>query len=286
VLDKRRIRAAFGRAAPGFEKADFLHRDIRDRLLNRLHLVQIQPERILDLGAGGGAAAARLAASYPGSTALALDSCRQMLASRAFEGTATSAAAICADAARLPLADASIDLIFSNLLLHHCPDLDAVLSEMRRVLRFPGLLIFSSFGPDTLIELRKAWAAADDHSHVSVFMDMHDMGDALIRAGFAEPVLDVEQLTVTYENLARFMQDLRSVGSINATDNRNPGLTSTGRWQRMVDAYETFRNSEGRLPATLEIVFAVAWSADPGSGARIRDGAIEIPLDTLKPRGP
>jgi malonyl-CoA O-methyltransferase len=283
MLDKRRIRAAFGRAAPGFEKADFLHRDIRDRLLNRLHLVQIQPERILDLGAGGGAAAARLAAIYPGSTALALDSCRQMLASRAFEGTA---AAVCADAARLPLADASIDLIFSNLLLHHCPDLDAVLSEMRRVLRFPGLLIFSSFGPDTLIELRKAWAAADDCSHVSIFMDMHDIGDALINAGFAEPVLDVEQLTVTYENLPRFMRDLRSVGSINATDNRNPGLTSTGRWQRMVDAYETFRNSEGRLPATLEIVFAVAWSGNPGNGAGIRDGAIEISIDTLKVRNP
>lgn len=278
MLDQRRIRAAFDRAANGFETADFLHRDIRDRLLNRLRLVQIQPKRILDLGAGAGAAATWLAAHYPGSHVMALDASRQMLLSGGLKPGVQPVAAVCADAARLPVLDASIDLIFSNLMLQHCADPGAVLTEARRILRFPGLMIFSTLGPDSLIELRRAWAAADRRSHVSLFIDMHDLGDALVHAGFAEPVLDVETLTVTYENVPRLMADLRGVGAINATDNRNPGLTGRRNWQRMLDAYEEFRNREDRLPATIEIVFALAWCGEP----RARDGIIEVPIETLR----
>jgi malonyl-CoA O-methyltransferase len=284
VLDKRRIRTAFERAAPGFDDADFLHSDLRGRLLNRLGIAQIEPEFILDLGAGTGAASAGLAAHYPDARIIAVDFAAQMLAAGRHDNqTGYPVDALCADGARLPIADASIDLIFSNLMLHHCPDPVAVLTEARRVLRFPGLLIFTTFGPDSLIELRSAWAGADDRSHVFEFTDMHHIGDALIRSGFAEPVLDVETLTITYEHFPRLMADLRGVGSINATDNRNPGLTGKKNWQRMSDAYEQYRDAEGRLPVTLEIVYGLGWCGQPEPRRTLSDGGIEIPIENLHP---
>jgi malonyl-CoA O-methyltransferase len=169
-------------------------------------------------------------------------------------------------------------------MLQYCPDPSAVFEEARRALRFPGVLIFSTLGPDSLIELRAAWAKADEHSHVTEFLDMHHVGDALVHAGFAEPVLDVEKITITYEQLPRLMADLRGVGSINATTHRNRGLTGRRAWQRMNDTYETFRNAEARLPLTLEIVFGLAWRGPPASGRRTPDGDVEIPVDRIFPR--
>ena len=285
MLDKRRIRTAFERAASGFDDADFLHRDIRDRLLNRLGIVRIDPKRILDLGAGTGSAAVALATTYPGSRIIALDFAEAMLA---VGGHARQEdypiAAVCADSANLPIDDDSIDLIFSNLMLHHCPDPGAVLSEARRVLHFPGLLTFTKFGPDSLIELRQAFTEADDYSHVSGFIDMHHIGDALVQAGFVEPVVDVETLTVTYDDLPRLLADLKAAGSINATERRNPGLTGRRGWQRMCNAYEKFRDAKGQLPVTLEIIYGLAWCGRAETGIKTLDGTIEIPVEQLKPR--
>ena len=282
MLDTRRIRSAFERAAPGFDDADFINCDIRDRLLSRLEVVGLDPQQALDLGAGTGAAASSLKARFPGCGIFAVDFSINML--KAGARNEKDFVPVCADATRLPFATESVDLVFSNLLLQLCPEAGAVLVEARRVLRFPGLLAFSTLGPDSLIELRKAWASADGYSHVAEFPDMHIIGDALLRAGFAEPVLDVEKVTVTYEDLSRLMSDLRNIGSTNATPHRNPGLTGRRSWERLVAAYEAFRNEEGRLPVTLELVFGLAWCGQPAKGVSPRNGTVEIPVDRLARR--
>jgi malonyl-CoA O-methyltransferase len=288
-LDLCRIRCAFDRAASGFDRADFLHGEIRERLLSRLPIVKIEPDWIMDLGAGTGGAAVSLAQAFPASRVVALDFSKAMLAEvncRLAQRTSLSdasssepVAAVCADARNLPISDQSIDLIFSNLLLQHCPDPISVITEARRILRFPGLFTFTTLGRDSLRELRDAWATADCFSHIAPCMDMHDLGDALIQAGFAEPVMYTETLTITYQSLARAIADLRGVGSINATTGRNRGLTGRQTWQRLTVGYEQYRNADGKLPVTLEIIYGLAWSGQPGSGTRLSDGEFEFPID-------
>jgi malonyl-CoA O-methyltransferase len=183
-----------------------------------------------------------------------------------------------ADAQRLPLADASVDLIVSNLLLHWC-DPDAVLSEFRRVLAPQGLLCFSTFGPDTLRELRGAWAEADASSHVHAFLDMHDVGDAVVRAGLTSPVLDVERFTLEYRDFRAVAADLRATGARNAMVARRKGLSSPRKFAAMQAAYERFRR-DGRLPATHEGVFAHAWA--PAAKRQGRSDAAAVPLEEMK----
>jgi malonyl-CoA O-methyltransferase len=173
-------------------------------------------------------------------------------------------ARVCADAAQLPFADGSVDLILSNLMLQWC-DPDRVFAEFRRVLCPQGLLCFTTLGPDTLCELRSAWATVDSHTHVNQFIDMHDIGDALVRAGFASPVLDVERYTLTYLDVQKVAADLKDTGAHNSTAGRPRGLTGRGRFAALQAAYEAFRR-DGRLPATYEVVFAHAWT--PAGPAR------------------
>jgi len=291
-VNQNRIRRAFDRAATGFEHADFLHREIRDRLLSRLPIVNIEPDRILDLGAGTGGAATCLLRTFPASQLIALDFSAAMLAQAnsmrppraapSDDSLTEPIAAICADAHRLPITDQSIDLIFSNLLLQHCPDPLTILKEARRVLRFPGLFTFTTLGPQSLHELGEAWAGADTFTHIAPVLNMHDLGDALIQAGFSEPVMYTERLTITYQSLARAITDLRGVGSINATIDRNRGLTGRQTWQRLTDGYEQCRNADGKLPVTLEIIYGLAWSGQSASGLRLSDGEFEIPVDELR----
>ncbi|MGH8258262.1 MAG: methyltransferase domain-containing protein, partial [Steroidobacteraceae bacterium] len=154
----------------------------------------------------------------------------------------------------------------SNLLLQWCDGLDAALAEIRRVLKPGGFLTFSTLGPDTLGELREAWAAADASSHVNGFIDMHDIGDALARAGFAEPVLDVERLTLSYPDVGALTRDLKAIGAHNVTSARRRGLTGRVKWRAMTDAYEAFRR-DGRLPATYEVIYGAAWGRDSRADA-------------------
>jgi malonyl-CoA O-methyltransferase len=285
VLNTQRIRNAFERAAPGFDGTDFLHREIRGRLLDRLRMVDVHPEWVLDLGAGTCSGVIGLANEFPDGHIIALDFAAPMLMAgkHKMQGN-PNVSQLCADAAALPLGNQSIDMIFSNLVLHHCPNPGAALAEARRALRFPGLLTFTMLGQDSFIELRNAWAAVDNFSHIAHFMDMHHVGDALIQAGFAEPVVDVELLTVTYDALPKLMADLRGVGSINATDNRNPNLTGRRSWRRLTDAYEQYRNENNKLPVTFEIIYGLAWCGESRSGVRAPDGAVEFPIDELKLR--
>jgi malonyl-CoA O-methyltransferase len=184
----------------------------------------------------------------------------------------------------LPLAAASCDLIFSNLALPWALDLDRVFAEFRRVLKPGGALLFSTLGPDTLRELRRSWVAADGYNHVNGFLDMHDVGDALLRARLAEPVMDVERLTLTYPDVDQLLRDLKALGAGNVTAGRARGLTGKGCWRAMRAAYEQYRRADGLLPATCEVVYGHGWGPLPGQGRSRADGPAVFPLSQLRRR--
>ncbi len=259
-LDKRRVRAAFSRAAPTYDAVAVLQRELATRMVERLELFRIAPNRILDLGAGTGFATAALRQHYPDATLLAVDFAQPMLQHlrRQWSADGPAALPICADMDQLPLADGSIDLIFSNATLQWSNDLSATLRELRRVIAPGGLLLFTSFGPDTLHELRNAWATVDHYRHTNPFLDLHDVGDALLHSGFADPVLDIDRITLTYARVRDLMRDLKQLGAHQVASGRSPALTGKGRLAALERAYEPYRHA-GVLPASYEIVHAHAW---------------------------
>lgn len=279
LIDGGRVRRSFGRAARDYDAAAVLQSRVRTELLDRLEVVRLEPGVVLDLGAGTGHAALALKRRYRAAQVVALDLAPGMLQEAGRRQTLLRRfRRVCADAAALPLGTASVDLVFSNLMLQWCNDPDAVFGECRRVLKPGGLLTFSTFGPDTLVELRRAWAAADDgHTHVNRFIDMHDLGDALVRSGLAEPVLDVERYTLTYATARDLMRDLKAIGAHNATAGRPRGLTGKGAFRRMAAEYEGHRR-EDRLPATYEVVFGQAWAPVSPSRTRGAPGEVTVPI--------
>jgi len=286
LIDGGRVRHAFDRAASGYDEAAVLQARVRAELLERLDVVRLEPATVLDLGAGTGHASLALRRRYRRSQVVALDLSPGMLTeARRRQTLLWRFRRVCADAAALPLQASSVDLVFSNLMLQWCNEPDAVLRECRRVLRPGGLLTFTTFGPDTLVELRRAWAAADRHTHVNRFIDMHDLGDALVRAGLAEPVMDVERFTLTYATARDLMRDLKAIGAHNANAGRPRGLTGKGALQRMAAAYDALRQ-DGRLPATYEVVYGQAWCPAGSPGGRRSPEAVSIPIARIGRRRP
>lgn len=268
-LDTRVVRTAFERAAPRYDQYAILQREVADRLIEHLDPIRLSPRLMVDVGAGTGGVTRLLAKHFRGARVVAVDFAAAMLkeAKRKVPRLFSRQNFVCGDAEHLPLLPASIDAVVSNLALPWCNELDQVLLEFRRVLVPGGLLMFSTLGPDTLKELRVSWAAADAYSHVHGFFDMHDVGDALVRAGFLDVVVDVERFTMTYADVYALGRDLKASGGHNATIGRCRALTGRGRWQEMQEAYETFR-ADGSLPASYEVVFAHAWQAS-GSGVEV-----------------
>jgi malonyl-CoA O-methyltransferase len=279
------VRAAFDRASAGYDQAAALQARVREELAERLALFKLSPRVALDLGTGTGGGAQALARAYRRASVLALDNSAGMLReARRRSGFFRRFTRILADAGALPLASASVDLVFSNLMLQWCNDLAGPLAEVHRVLAPGGLFAFSTFGPDTLKELRAAWARVDEDSHVNRFLDMHDVGDALTRAGFAEPVLDVERVVLTYPDTTALMRDLKAIGAHNATSARPRGLTGRTRMENMRAAYEPFRRA-GRVPASFEIIYACAWgNAAQRTLASASAGEARIPVDSIRRR--
>lgn len=258
-LDPNRIRHNFGRAAPRYERHDALHRAVQDELQGRLDFYLETPQRVLDIGSGTGRASAALKNRWPSAQVIAIDLAVPMLQqARRHSRWRRRFARVAANGAQLPLASKSIDVIHSNLCLHWCDDLQPMLREWVRVLRSGGYLALSTFGPDTLHELRSAWAQVDDQPHVSRFLDMHDLGDAIFAAGFKEPVLDVSRYTLTYDQPIDVLRELQGLGATNADQQRWRALTGKSRLQRMLQHYETLR-CDGRIPATCEVVTVHAW---------------------------
>ncbi|NCT66444.1 MAG: malonyl-ACP O-methyltransferase BioC [Rhodanobacteraceae bacterium] len=272
-LDQAHVRRAFARAAASYEAHAVLQNEVATRLRERLdESPEFAPQRILDVGCGPGGASAALHARYPDAEFVALDLAPAMLGvARTHLGAA--AGYVCADAQALPLADASVDLVHSNLCLQWCDDPGLALAEFHRVLRPGGLLLFSTFGPDTLKELRAAFAAVDATPHVSRFVDMHDIGDALLATGFRDPVLERDDFVLTYTDVRTLMHDLRAIGATNADSARQRSLTGKAHLTRVIEAYEAFRR-DGVLPATYEVVYAQAQA--PQAGQPRRHGGEDI----------
>ena len=267
-LDRKAVRRAFDRAAEKGGDSRILSREIERRMAERLDYVRLAPNDILDAGCGGVPGERMVSRRYPAARLTGVDaSLAALLAARgrvSFLQRAMQALGtgrdriICGDMEALPLADASIDLVWSNLALAWVQDAGRAFHEFHRVLRDGGLLMFSTYGPDTLFELRRAFASVGGRSHVHDFTDMHDLGDLLLASGFAEPVMDMEKIVFTYSDVEPMVRDLRQLGQINARSDRRRGLMSRSRWEAMRTAYAR-REQDGRIEATVEIVYGHAW---------------------------
>jgi malonyl-CoA O-methyltransferase len=287
AIDPRAARRAYGRAAPTYASVAVLAREIERRMLERLEFVRLQPQRILDAGCGPGEGAGLLAARYPRADLIELDFALPMLRAarggRSWLGRLFAPKGrhrLCADLGAMPLKSTNFGLVWSNLALHGCADPLPVFKEMQRVLEVGGLLMFSTYGPDTLKELKSAFGAGSGAFHVHGFTDLHDLGDMLVASGFAEPVMDMEMVTLTYEELDRLFADLRASGQGNGLASRRRGLTGTGVFRTMRASYEALRR-DGRLPATFEIVYGHAWKVQPRVAA---DGRAIVRLDFPRAR--
>ena len=267
----------FDRAARTVDEADFVGAEAAARLIDRLALFALDPAVIVDLGAGTGRVTAELAARYPDAAVLAIDISQAMLERAASTDAVTR---LVADAHRLPCTSGSVDLVFASLLLPWVAP-DRVLAECVRVLRPGGLAIMTTLGPDTLIELRRAWASVDPFIHVHGFVDMHDIGDLASRAGFVDPVIDVDRLTLDYADMDHLVGDLRAAGVANSAVGRCPGLIGRQRWAQF-DAALRAAAPGGRIALSVELVFLQAFAPDC-SGPRVAapDGETRIGVDAL-----
>lgn len=260
---KEKVRTAFDASAVSYDAAAILQQEIANRLLERMQCIRLQPARIIDIGTGTGQCLTGLKDTYPKANLTALDISLNMLKQcRTKQGWwstfRNSVSYINADAEKLPLETSSVDLLFSNLALQWCNDLEQTFREFRRVLRPGGLLMFTTFGPDTLKELRACWSKADGFNHINQFVDMHDLGDELVSARFAEPVIDMEMVTMTYPDAIQIMKELKAIGAHNVTRGRSLHLTGKGRLQKVIQEYEAFRN-DGVLPVSYEVIYGHAW---------------------------
>ncbi|MCZ6537791.1 MAG: malonyl-ACP O-methyltransferase BioC [Gammaproteobacteria bacterium] len=280
--DAARVRQAFNRSAESYDRSAVLELEVMERLLQRLDLVRLEPELILDAGAGTCRAIPNLRRRYPASRILAVDFAEQMVA--AAPPPIDGQHAICADLGRLPLPDDSVDLVFCNLALPWVADIDRVFGEFYRVLKPRGLVGFSCYGPDTLYELRQAWSETDADRRFLDFPDMHNIGDALVHNGLAEPVMDAEHFTLTYDSVRKLLDDLIDTGAQNVIQGTMPKLVSGHNVRALEDAYERFRH-QGKLPATYEVVYGHAWGpiekrARPAGPDEFRIPASSIGLRT------
>ena len=284
-LDRARLRAAFDRASGSYESASGLQARVAAELLERLGDFDFSPAVVLDLGAGTGRAARELKRRYRRALVIALDLAPGMLRqARRHQRPWRRFERLCGDALRLPLAHASVDVVFSSLVLQWCDPLPTALAEVRRVLKPEGFFAFSTFGHDTLRELRSAWASADGYNHVNRFFDVHEVGDALVRAGLLEPVLDVDRVTVEYADALSLMRDLKAIGAHNVTAGRPRALMGRARLRRVEEAYEAFRR-DGRLPATFEIIYGASWGAAGHLAAPAIAGEARIPPASIRRGG-
>lgn len=284
TLDKRQVRQSFARAAATYERAAVLQQEMAARLLSNLEFMRLTPASALDLGTGTGFCLRGLAQRYPRARLYGLDlafpllqQARRRLSWRARLPWKQAPRFVGGDAERLPFAAGSMDLIVSNATLQWCTPAH-VFAECLRVLRPGGLLLFSSFGPDTLQELRAAWAAVDTTAHVHTFVDMHDLGDALVAAGFADPVMESERLTLTYADVPAALRDLKAIGAHNALATRARGLTGKRRFQEFLQAYAAFAR-DGKVPATYEAVYGHAWKPAPSAA-----GVVRVPVPPVRTR--
>jgi malonyl-CoA O-methyltransferase len=284
-LDLRQVRRAFARAAPTYEQHAALQREVEARLMESLDYYEGKPACVLDVGCGTARGTAVLKKRWRDAEVIALDVSLPMLqAAKRHSGWLRPLTRVCADACRLPFPERSMDVVYSNLCMQWCDTPRTVFTEFARVLKPGGYLVASTLGPDTLTELRQAWAAVDDSQpHVSRFFDIRDIGDAALSAGLKDPVLDTDHITLRYPDVRALLAELKGLGATNADAERARGLTGKGRFKAMLDAYEARRHA-GSIPATYEVVTLHGWGFP--AGAMPLYGGRETRFEVLSRREP
>ena len=259
-LDKKSVKKFFNRAAKSYDRAAILQVEVQNRLLQRLTWIRHRPETVIDIGCGTGKGIRGLQTAYPRARIFALDIAQDMLLlARSRYRWFSGKRLVAADMERLPFADRSFDLVYSSLALQWCNDLSATLKEFARMSRPGALLLFSSFGPATLRELAASWQALDAYPHVHRFVDMHDVGDAMLAAGFAQPVVDAETIRMEYDEFRPLLDDLKNIGASNADIGRRRGLMTPARLNELEQRYREQGFVDGRYVATYEVVYGHAW---------------------------
>jgi malonyl-CoA O-methyltransferase len=287
MLNKRRIREDFAKAANSYDAAAIVQHEICARALERLQMLKLNPEVILDIGSGTGKSVRGLQTAYPDSLVIASDVALQMLVHG--HQQAHTALSVCCDAEYLPIKDESVDLIFSTSTFQWCEDINQVFKECSRILHKDGALVFSTFGPDTLLELRQSWGKVDGYSHVHGFIDMHHIGDLLLANHYADPVVDMEVLIIEYQQIHQLLCDLKATGSrgkFSAADRSSEGSSFAGlmgknRFQQFEQEYESYRQNNGLLPASYEVIYGYARKVSVNKGISA-SGEVKIPVDQIK----
>ena len=286
AVDKRLVRRSFEETAATYDAAAVLQNEVCRRMLARLDYIKLEPALILDAGSGTGNAVAGLLSRWPRARVIAVDLALAMAQRarkrrpwwrRLLDRHGPRLAAVCGDIEQLPVAAGCAGMIWSNLALQWVNEPQRAFAEMHRALAPGGLLLFSSFGPDTLKELRASFQGVDRYTHVHRFVDMHDIGDRLVACGFADPVMDMEVVTLTYDEVKALMRDLKAIGAHNVTRGRPANLAGKERLARVARNYEAFRR-DGKLPATFEVLYGHAWKPAP------RVSPTGRPVIDIKPR--
>lgn len=284
VSEKHRIQRHFDAKAIRYESSAVLQRNVCEELLSRLDLTSLNPSVILDAGCGTGWGTQGLLKKYKKAKVISLDLSPEMLKqTKTKGGWLRKPNLICADAEEIPLQDESVDLVFSNFMLQWC-DYKKVFAEFRRILKPDGLLMFTTFGPDTLKELKQSWAQVDDHAHVNDFTDMHDLGDELVNTGLAEPVMDMDLMALTYDDVMSVMSDLKAIGANTTLKNQKKpaeqGLVTPSKLKRVIQHYENYR-SDGVVPASYEVIYGHAWKTKQRA-TKIPQTEFSVSVDQLK----
>jgi|APSaa5957512622_1039677.scaffolds.fasta_scaffold09835_4 malonyl-CoA O-methyltransferase len=293
------IRDHFERAAPNYDQFALLQREVAERMFASFAYTNISPEKILDIGAGTGYCTRWLQDAFKESMVVGLDLSHNMLCeakkkeqeltqqpshniglvdkvSKLFsKSISENTSLLCADTEQLPLANDSMDLIFSNFTLQWCSDLPNIFKDFMRVMRPGSLLTFSTLGTDTLKELRQSWQEVDSNPHVNDFLDMHDIGDMLLNAGFSEPVTSVDRFEISYPSVMDLMRDLKGLGATNAAPNRLRGLMGKSSIYKLEQAYRGIAERDGKIVATWEVVYGHAWAPQ---AAELRPNLMGIPI--------
>jgi malonyl-CoA O-methyltransferase len=275
------IKRSFNRAATTYNQFAELQRIVATRIIERLDLIRIQPKNILDIGAGTGFATSILADRYPEANVFPVDIAHSMLKElNTHKKGRSNIVSVNANALYLPFPTHSIDFIFSSFTLHWISDFNQLFSEWQRVLKPGGLVMFSILGVDTLKELRESFTMTDDYAHVHAFYDLHDVGDALLQHQFLDPVMDVEYFTLNFTDVYQLMRELKGIGGHNIAEARRSGLMGKSKLQTMMKHYEKFRDQNGRIPATYEVIYGHAWGTYTN-----KKGEVQIPLSAIKRNG-
>lgn len=257
------ISNTFNKQANAYERVAKVQQEIGDRLFERLQYLKISPKYILDLGCGPGAYSSKLTKMFPKAHVVGLDLARAMLdKARSKQGFFRKWSLVNANLQKMPFASGTFDLVFSNQVIHWAYPLGPVFRELNRVMNTNGCLMFSTLGPDTFKEIRKAWDGLGTHAHTNDFLDMHDVGDALMSEHFVEPVMDMEILSMHYESLAQLLQSLKDQGVKNIHSQRNKGLTGKNIWNQFEKNYTTLLSESGKFPLSYEVVYGHAWKGE------------------------